>query len=304
MIIPEFPGFIPIRYELRTEMHPHLPMTVDGVSEYTFANLYLFRRRYRYRVSRLRDKAFIISGVQPADHGEGGEKTFFCTPCALPERGILEDLFKTHDFWKGIPDSILASGRDRLEEWGLAFTEDRDNFDYLYLRGDLAELPGKRYHKKRNLVSQFHHAYTSADGTPRWEVRPLTAELVPTALEILEKWRDEKGFDGDFAAASEALEKFQGLYQRGLVFWVEGKPAAWCLGERLARGRMFAVHFEKALEEFKGIYQFVNQYCAASLPAYYTHINREQDLGDEGLRQAKLTYRPCGFVRKFTALAR
>jgi hypothetical protein len=63
---------------------------------------------------------------------------------------------------------------------------------------------------------------------------------------------------------------------------------------------MFAVHFEKALEEFKGIYQFVNQAFAASLPESYIHINREQDLGDEGLRQAKMTYRPAGFVRKFT----
>jgi hypothetical protein len=67
---------------------------------------------------------------------------------------------------------------------------------------------------------------------------------------------------------------------------------------------MFAVHFEMALEEFKGIYQFVNQHFAASLPNFYIHINREQDLGDEGLRHAKMSYRPCGFVRKFTAIFR
>ena len=59
MLIPEFPDFVPIDYELRTEMHPQLPMTVDGVSEYTFANLYLFRRRYRYKISRVQDKTFI-----------------------------------------------------------------------------------------------------------------------------------------------------------------------------------------------------------------------------------------------------
>ncbi|MDR2470557.1 MAG: phosphatidylglycerol lysyltransferase domain-containing protein [Treponema sp.] len=328
MLIPEFPDFVPISYELRTEMHPQLPMTPDGVSEYTFANLFLFRRRYRYRVSRIQDKTLIISGIQPphteaaADAAATGdtdaaaadgaaatdangavvdsaaetpEKRFFCTPCAVPGRGVLEELFKTHDYWKGISDSLLTPGRDRMEGWGLEFTEDRDNFDYLYLRSDLADLPGKKYHKKRNLVSQFHHSYSS------WEAKALTAELVPTAVKILERWRETKGFDGDFLAASEALEKYRGLYQRGMVYWVEGRPAGWCLGERLARGRMFAVHFEKALEEFKGIYQFINQHFASALPAYYTHINREQDLGDEGLRQAKMTYRPCGFVRKFTA---
>ena len=63
---------------------------------------------------------------------------------------------------------------------------------------------------------------------------------------------------------------------------------------------MFAVHFEKAIEEYKGIYQFVNQAFAASLPRFFTLINREQDLGNEGLRQAKMTYRPCGYVQKYT----
>ncbi|MCL1928335.1 MAG: phosphatidylglycerol lysyltransferase domain-containing protein [Treponema sp.] len=297
MLIPEFPDFVPISYELRTEMHPQLPMTVDGVSEYTFANLYLFRRRYRYKVSRVQDKTFIISGIQPPHTPEETEKTFFCIPCAVPGRGIVEELFKTHDYWKGISDSLLTPNRDRMEEWGLKFTEDRDNFDYLYLRTDLAELPGKKYHKKRNLVSQFHNNY------PDWTAKPLTTETIPVTLEILEKWREQKGFDGDFLAATEALKQFKGLYLKGMVYWVGGKPAAWCLGERLAKGRMFAVHFEKALEDFKGIYQFVNRHYAAALPKHYIHINREQDLGDEGLRQAKMTYRPCGFVRKFTAVS-
>jgi hypothetical protein len=297
MLIPEFPDFVPISYELRKEMHPQLPMTVDGVSEYTFANLYLFRRRYCYKISRVQDKTFIISGIQPP-HAQGEtEKTFFCSPCAVPGHGIVEELFKTHDYWKGISDSLLTPDRDRMEDWGLVFSEDRDNFDYLYNRADLAELPGKKYHKKRNLVSQFHNNYGSA-----WEAKPLCPELIPVALEILEKWREQKGFDGDFLAATEALKQFSGLFLKGMVYWVEGKPAAWCLGERLARGSMFAIHFEKALEEYKGIYQFINQHYAASLPSHYIHINREQDLGDEGLRQAKMTYRPCGFVRKFTAV--
>jgi hypothetical protein len=295
-MIPEFPEFVPITYELRTEMHPQLPMTVDGVSEFTFANLYLFRSRYQYRVSRVQDKTFIISGIQPP-HAEGeSAQRFFCTPCAVPGKCVIDELFRTHDYWKGISDSLLIPDQAKMEDWGIAFTEDRNNFDYLYLRTDLAELSGKKYHKKRNLVSQFNNNYTN------WEAKPLTPDLVPAAMEVLEKWREQKGFDGDFLAASEALQRFKGLYQKGVIYYVEGKPAAWCLGERLARGRMFAVHFEKALEEFKGIYQFVNQNFAASLPSYYLYINREQDLGDEGLRQAKLTYRPCGFVRKFTAV--
>jgi hypothetical protein len=62
---------------------------------------------------------------------------------------------------------------------------------------------------------------------------------------------------------------------------------------------MFAIHFEKASDAIKGSYQFINQAFAQTLPRYFTHINREQDLGDEGLRQAKMTYRPSGFVKKY-----
>jgi hypothetical protein len=221
-----------------------------------------------------------------------GEKKFFMTPCAAPDRDILLELFKTHDYWKGIPETVLTAGRIAMEQWGIEFIEDRNNFDYLYLRTDLAELSGKRYHKKRNLVNAFINSYT-------YELRPLTKEYLPRAMEVLERWRQDKGAEGDYAASREALELFESLNMRGAMYYVDGKPAGWCLGESLAKGRMFAIHFEKAVDEYKGIYQFMNQSFAASLPRHYTHINREQDLGDEGLRQAKMTYRPSGFVRKY-----
>jgi hypothetical protein len=295
MLSPEFPLFVPMSLELKKEMHPQLSLTPDGVSEYTFSNLYLFRNRYAYRISRYprrgsggkEERTFIISGER-----EG--KKFFMTPCAVPSRDVLEELFNTHDYWKGISDSVLGSRRADLEQWGIEIAEDRDNFDYLYLRTDLAELLGKKYHKKRNLVNAFLNAY-------RHEEQPLRAELIPQAIKILDRWRLDKGAEGDYEAARESLELFGGLNMRGNIYYVNGKPAGWCLGESLARGRMFTIHFEKAIDAYKGIYQYMNQAFAASLPAYYTYINREQDLGDEGLRQAKMTYRPCGFVRKYTA---
>ena len=73
------------------------------------------------------------------------------------------------------------------------------------------------------------------------------------------------------------------------------------MGEGLAKGKMFAVHFEKGIDSYKGIYQYINQSFAAALPKHYVYINREQDLGDKGLRQAKMTYRPVDFVRKYKA---
>ena len=85
---------------------------------------------------------------------------------------------------------------------------------------------------------------------------------------------------------------------KGSVYYIEGKAAAWCLGESIAQGSIFTIHFEKALDIYKGIYQYMNKAFASSLPENIVHINREQDLGDEGLHQAKMSYRPSGFVRK------
>jgi hypothetical protein len=286
MPIPFYPEFAPISLDIKEEMHEKLSMGPDGVSEFTFANLYLFRGHYQYQVSQSPDGDLLISGIQP-DKGP-----FFLTPCSFPGREILTGLFDTHDYWKNIPESVLAQEQGNLVQWGVEITEDRNNFDYLYLRTDLAELAGKKYHKKRNLVNQFLSSYDHQE----W---PLTPDHIPEARGVLDRWRADKGNEGDYDAAREALDLFRPLGLEGQLYFIEGKPAGWCLGESLAQGKMFAIHFEKAVGEYKGIYQYMNQAFAASLPDYYTHINREQDLGDDGLRQAKMTYRPSGFVKKY-----
>jgi hypothetical protein len=296
MSVPCYPDFIPLDIDLKDSLHPRLSLTSDGVSEFTFSGLYLFRDRYKYHISRNagEDGGFIISGVQPAD-GTDSEKTFFMTPCAAPDWKTLEDLFKTHDYWKNVSDSVLSPVKEELEKHGVVFTEDRDNLDYLYYRSDLAELAGKKYHKKKNHVNNFLLAY------PDHEQKPVNAQTIPAAIEIMEQWRQGRSEDGDYKASREALDKFDSLALRGSVYFINRKPAAYCLGESIARGKMFAIHFEKAIDEYRGIYQFVNQAFAESLPRFFTLINREQDLGNEGLRQAKMTYRPCDFVKKYKA---
>ncbi|MDR3301701.1 MAG: DUF2156 domain-containing protein [Spirochaetaceae bacterium] len=286
-LIPSFPEWAAIRLEHKEALHPALQMTADGVSEFTFSNLYLFRKRYNYQLSSLGGDNVIISGER-----EG--KKFFSTPFACPPREVLDELFSTHSYWKNISESVLEGNAESLSAQGIELAEDRDNFDYLYFREDLAKLSGKKYHKKRNLVNAFMLAY------PEHGSKPLTRELVGEAQAVLEIWRIDKHDEGDYIAASEALDLFEQLNMEGAIFYVKGRPAGWCLGEGVARGTSFALHFEKGVDAFKGIYQFINQRYAESLSESYTYINREQDLGDEGLRQSKETYRPCGFVKKWT----
>ena len=270
---------------MRDCLYPSLNMLADGVSEFTFSNLFLFRATYGYRVSRVPGQTFVIEGSKLG-------KSFFYVPCDLPDRETLEGLMASHDYLKNLSETQAARYRVSLEQWGYKVEEDRDNFDYLYWRTDLAELSGSAYHKKRNLVNAFLNSYS-------YEQKPLSAENVADAVAVLDEWRASKGQDGDYAASHEALDLFEALGMRGCVYYVDGSPAGWCLGEPIAKARMFAVHFEKGCDRFKGIYQFINQAFAQGLPAYFKSINREQDLGDEGLRQAKMTYRPYGFVKKY-----
>jgi hypothetical protein len=287
MEIPHYPEYAPIDLDMRTVLHPRLSMLPDGVSEYTFAGLYLFRDTYDYRVSLLDGDRLIITGTK------GGTR-FFMLPCGFPDSDdrIVEELFGTYDYLKGLSEANADPVRVRLEQIGLDIVEDRDNFDYLYLRDDLASLSGRKYHKKRNHVNAFINNY-------EYDERPLKTSQIDDARRVLEQWHEGRTEPDDYTAATEALDLFELLELKGYIVYVDGEPAAYTFGEPLMRGRSFVVHFEKAVDSYRGIYQFINKAFATILPRHYTYINREQDLGDEGLRQSKMTYRPCGFVKKY-----
>jgi len=285
MTIPEYPDFAPIGISMKPDLHPTLNMLKDGISEFTFANLYLFRHTYDYKLALLPGGGLVVLGCK-------GGKSFFYSPCCLPDHKIFDELMSRYDYMKNLSETQAEKYRIDLEARGYIVHEDRDNFDYLYHRKDLAELSGRDYHKKRNLVNGFLSSYDC-------EARPLDYGNVQDAIAVLDEWRAAKGVDGDYKAAREGLELFDVLGMEGSVFYIEGAPVGWCLGESIARGSTFAIHFEKACDRYKGIYQFINQTFAVGLPVTYKFINREQDLGNEGLRQAKMTYRPCSFVRKY-----
>ena len=281
--IAAYPKLSEIDLSLRARLHPRLSVLDEGMSELTFANLYLFRMTYAYRVSLLPDGSLLVLGKD-----RGGP--FFMLPLGLPAPPHLRRLFSGHGSMKAVSETQAAG----LLGLGYGVAEDRDNFDYLYGREELAMLKGNKFHRKKNLINQFTRSY-------RYEGQPLTEERIPDALRVLEQWREGRDSPGDYGAAREALEKSEELVLCGGMYYVNGEPAAYSLGEELGGGRMFAIHFEKALGRYRGLYQFINQSFASLLPARYELINREQDLGDPGLRKAKMSYRPAGFVKKFRA---
>lgn len=282
-MLASYPDSTEISLSLRPLLHPLFQQVQSGISEHTFANIYLFRNTHNYSISRLEDDNIAVLG-------RSKEQPFFMLPFQLSEPAVLDRLFAD----LGMMKCVSSAHKAKLEQLGYPVEEDRDNFDYLYLRHDLAELAGRQFHKKRNLVKAFvnSHNYTG---------KPLLKEYVPEAVQVLDAWQGENARGTDYLAAKEALLRMEELQLCGGIYFVEEVPVAYVLGEELACGNSFAIHFEKAAPGYKGLYQFINQSFASILPESYHTINREQDLGIAGLRKAKLSYNPTGFIEKYRA---
>jgi hypothetical protein len=283
-MIPLYPRTTGLALIQRHTLHALFRQLPDGISEFTFANLYLFRKTHNYLVTQLEKGQIIFLGQD--------QQPFFMAPFVLPDQGVLNKLFAHHHSMKCVSESQAG----KLQALGYQVKEDRDNFDYLYRRRDLAELTGRKFSKKRNLIKAFLNNFD-------YEGRPLLDEHIPDALNVLQQWRSERDTPGDYEAAREGLENCEELQLCGGIYYSAGRPVAFTLGEENMLGRSFIIHFEKAVSGYKGLWQFVNQAFASILPTTYETINREQDLGEEGLRTAKMSYKPMGFVRKYRAEA-
>lgn len=176
--------------------------------------------------------------------------------------------------------------------------------DYVYARTDLADLPGHRFVRKRNAVSQFSRRH------PGFRVLPLDDATATDALAVARGWLDfalaegkddAEGVRYELAAITLALENRAALELTAEVLHTGGRPAAMALASPV-NDETADVHFEKALPEFARdhAYAAVNQGLAAMLSPF-AWLNREEDLGDEGLRKAKLSYRPAAMIRRFRA---
>jgi len=276
---------------MKAELHPSLSLLEDGISEYTFAGLYLFRKTYNYHVAYLPigsdgEQRLILRGQRDG-------KKFYAFPHGLPpETELRLQLMSEVDYIKGLAERFAEPARAWAENNGRIVYEDRDNFDYLYLRSELATLEGKKFHQKRNHVNAFMNNYEYTE-------KEFCAEGLKDAYYVLDAWRSERDDDGDYHSCKEALDRCADLELCGYIVYADGKPAAFTMGEPLQKGKTFAVHMEKAAGSYRGIYQFINMAFAGILPEHYQFINREQDLGNPGLRQAKMTYRPSGFIKKY-----
>ncbi|MBW4056056.1 MAG: DUF2156 domain-containing protein [Proteobacteria bacterium] len=270
----------PLLDRLCTEIQPH-------ISELTFAGLYLFRTAHEYKLTTAADSIVVLG------KGYDGSK-YFLPPLGGDVAEALKTMFADGQTLYGADDQFAAR---YLTENTLYITELRDSHDYLYLREELAALPGGRFHKKKNRISYFtsRHDYS---------VAIYSGQYLDGCLNVLDKLAqstfDEIGSSlrMEMEATYEALRCAVPLGLEGVVVIVNDSVAAFALGERLNNDTAVC-HFEKADPFKEGLYQLVNREFARLLFQECRYLNREQDLGDMGLRNAKLSYHPVELVKKY-----
>ncbi|MBQ9897994.1 MAG: DUF2156 domain-containing protein [Ruminococcus sp.] len=173
----------------------------------------------------------------------------------------------------------------------------RDSSDYIYLTEDLITLPGKKLHAKRNHLARFKQN--------DYEFRILTERDFDDCITFLtEDYNSrEDSIDHSMIAEQFAINTFFSYFSElglsGSAIWINGKIAAATIGEPICSDT-FGVHIEKANTAYPGIYAGINNLYAASVASEYKYVNREEDMGLEGLRKAKLSYRPAFLLDKYT----
>jgi len=292
--VPTFPQFKDLTLEdkpLCDQVFNHFP---SQISEFTFTNLFIWRHAYQIKISRLQNFLCLLS--------EQGESSFFFPPMGEGDviecyQGLLQYLGGKATLPKIVRVPEAAVEQMDWKTSGLKAELDRSQCDYVYLTQDLIELKGRKYHRKRNHIKQFQEKYS-------YQYIPLTPEWIPQCLQLETEWCDLRhcevspGLLNESVAIKEAFTHFEELGVKGGAILINGKVEAFTLGDPL-NSETVVIHIEKANPAYEGLYPTINQAFLENQWSGYTYVNREQDLGEEGLRKAKESYFPHHLVNKY-----
>ena len=294
--MPEFPEFKPVGIEDRDFIRGRLEAYGPETSELNFTNMFIWRSHYGFSWSVFGDWLLVIGGLP----GNG--------LCALPPIGPPSRAEVTRMLLSWLADEkhIEAPRIDRADarlaaelasDGGFMSEPVRDHFDYVYRTDDLIRLEGKAYRSKRNHLNYLMRSY-------RFVYEPIEERHIDACLEMAVTWcelrrcEEDLNLIGEGDATREALLNFRALQIKGGAILIEGKVEAFTLGERL-NAQTAVVHIEKANVDIRGLYAAINQQFCEREWSGIPFVNREQDLGEPGLREAKLSYNPDHMVEKF-----
>lgn len=298
-----FERFRRVTIEDRAELEPLLLASEPASCESNFLNIFVWGHIY--------NTVFQICGKRPYVYLEEEDELLFPggagTDCPVPaELAAVSAEMRAHGK-NGVIHQVKADYLEMFPEYRSFFRAEQvieDIGEYIYSMQDLVELHGSKLAKKKNLISQFKRLY------PDYRVFPLTQERIPECRALADAWRKtkteahvphEEGIVEEQEALEITFDNFANLSIQGVCVAVGETLAAFSICSRV-NSEQFTVHFEKNDPAFKGSGQIVNQETARALLPFGKYINREQDLGIEGLRHAKMSYRPLFLLRNYNLI--
>ena len=254
--------------------------------EYTFSNIFLWGTELEFEVANYKDFLLIQAVLD--------QQTTYYFPAGSGDlSSVLGDL-ALYSRQRGEPlvfGNVTKEHKAQIEKvWPGAFEyrEVRDASDYIYSREKMVHLRGKKLHGKRNHINRFKD-------NPNWSFEFINDENITECYGMSIAWSLENfggnSPDSDFCAVQKAFDYFKELDLIGGLIRREGQVVAFTMGAPL-NSNTFLTHIEKAYHEIQGAYPIMTQQFALHLPERFEYINREEDLGNEGLRKSKLSYYP------------
>lgn len=288
--------FQPVKIEDRDLILENIPESVSQICDFSFGNIFCWSVGETTRVAEKDGFLFLRSrfnGIKSYAFpwGKGDTKA------ALK---IIEEDAKERnaDFSFYCLSEEQAEILKGIYGARLHLEEQRDFFDYVYLREKLATLSGKKYHSKKNHVNSFCKKNN-------FSYEELNEENLKECLEFSRLWhkggeRNPK-LDEEMLVIEKAFEHFSELNLSGALIRVDGKIVAYALGEGMPDGKTYCTHFEKASPDYLTAYAVINKLFAENSLKEYQYINREDDAGAENLRKAKTSYNPERLIKKYYA---
>jgi uncharacterized protein len=289
--------FKPIRFDDRRNLTEFLRRNPQPLTGYTFATLAAWSPFFHYEYAFAEPATLLISYLLDPDPNRQLLQPIGPLPSHLCQKILGESAALPYPLKIiGVSDRFIESNPLLVQSFRAR--EDRAVSNYVYSTLSLSELAGRKYAKKRNLLSQASALY-------RWSVEQLTGRRASACFEVLDSITEEEHpimegmLERELKALKCTLDHFDELCQQGLLLQVGGRPVAFSVFEEISPDTA-AVHFERALRSYKGLYQVVNWETAKVIAQTgLQFINREEDLGNRGLRDAKLSYHPIKIVPAF-----
>ena len=266
-------------------------------SETNFTNLFIWADFFSTRYTII-DDVLAISNISPS----GNSLCFF----PKGEGNVEKCLLELYDYFKARNMSFCVTNatKDEAELFSKVFKEavieeNRDFEDYVYLRESLVQLSGKKLHAKKNHLNKFKKLY------PDYEYRELTEDDFENCMALARKliMTGENSDDSEILSMEKLFCNYAALGLKGAVLKVQGNTVAFTVGEKQTENCAI-IHIEKADTAYEGSYAAINNFFVSNTMTDFEFINREEDMGLEGLRKAKMSYRPLRMIIKYKCTAK